>query len=179
VIVILAEVGIQYTGHTYNGNQDKFKPQSSAGHCKLRSSGGETAGYLSWLYRIYVMNNRIHSWLLLVSLSMTALTSPCANAEDIDLVVSADYVVTMDDKNTMIEKGAVAVDNGIIIAVDEQASIDGKYSPAKRITGENRVLMPGLVNGHTHAAMVLFRGVCAPRGLYHYTREPEDRKKTG
>ena len=105
------------------------------------------------------MNSRIYPWLLLVSLSMPALNSPCANAEDIDLVVSADYVVTMDEKNTMLKKGAVAVDNGVIIAVDEQASIDGKYSPAKRITGENRVLMPGLVNGHTHAAMVLFRGI--------------------
>ena len=62
------------------------------------------------------MNSRIHPWLLLVSLSMPALNSPCVNAEDIDLVVSADYVVTMDDKNTMIEKGAVAVDDGIIIA---------------------------------------------------------------
>ena len=105
------------------------------------------------------MIGMIHPWLLLISLSIPALKSPYANAEDIDLVVSADYVVTMDDKNTVINKGAVAIDDGIIVAVDEQASINGKFSPAKRIAGENQVLMPGLVNGHTHAAMVLFRGI--------------------
>ena len=97
--------------------------------------------------------------MLLISLSIPALKSPYANAEDIDLVVSADYVVTMDDKNTVINKGAIAIDDGIIIAVDEQASINGKFSPTKRIAGKNQVLMPGLVNGHTHAAMVLFRGI--------------------
>ena len=105
------------------------------------------------------MNSRIHPWLLLIFLSMLTLKSPYANADDIDLVVSADYVVTMDDKNTVINKGAIAINNGIIIAVDEQASINRKFSPTKRIAGENRVLMPGLVNGHTHAAMVLFRGI--------------------
>ena len=78
------------------------------------------------------MNSRIHPWLLLISLSMLTLKSPYANADDIDLVVSADYVVTMDDKNTVINKGAIAVNNGIIIAVDEQASINRKFSPTKR-----------------------------------------------
>jgi 5-methylthioadenosine/S-adenosylhomocysteine deaminase len=77
----------------------------------------------------------------------------------IDLIVHGDFVVTMDAEGAVIEDGAVAVNDGIIIAVDSASSISQSYSARETLHGENRVLMPGLVNGHSHAAMTLLRGV--------------------
>ena len=83
-----------------------------------------------------------------------------ANDESaIDLLVRGDYIVTMDDGGTIIENGAVAIDDGVILAVGPATEIAAKYPAAEVLDGENRIVMPGLVNGHSHAAMTLLRGV--------------------
>ncbi len=80
-------------------------------------------------------------------------------AERIDLLVKGDYVVTMDGAGTVIENGAIAVDDGVILAIGPAAEIEAAYAAAEVLDGERRVVMPGLVNGHSHAAMTLLRGV--------------------
>jgi 5-methylthioadenosine/S-adenosylhomocysteine deaminase len=65
----------------------------------------------------------------------------------------------MDAAGTVIEDGAVAVDEGIIIAVGKATEIEAAYSAVEVLDGGKRVVMPGLVNGHSHAAMTLLRGV--------------------
>ena len=77
----------------------------------------------------------------------------------IDLIIAGDTVVTMDAAGTIIEDGAVAVDDGVIVAIGTAAEITANYSAKQTLAGENRVVMPGLVNGHSHAAMTLLRGV--------------------
>ena len=79
--------------------------------------------------------------------------------ESIDLIVAGDYVVTMDEAGTVIETGAVAVDEGVIVAVGPLADIKANYTAQQTLDGSNRIVMPGLVNGHSHAAMTLLRGV--------------------
>ncbi|NVJ97484.1 MAG: amidohydrolase family protein [Alphaproteobacteria bacterium] len=85
-----------------------------------------------------------------------------AGAEDkthVDMIAHGRYVVTMDDARGVVEFGAVAVKDGAIVAVGTAAEITATYSADDILAGENRVLMPGMVNGHTHSAMVLFRGM--------------------
>ena len=77
----------------------------------------------------------------------------------IDLIVEGDYLVTMDDDMNVIRNGAVAVDEGVIVAIGPADEINGEYSATERLDGDNRVVLPGLVNGHSHAAMTLLRGV--------------------
>jgi 5-methylthioadenosine/S-adenosylhomocysteine deaminase len=77
----------------------------------------------------------------------------------IDMIVAGDHVVTMDAGGRVIDDGAVAVDEGVIVAVGPADAIDADYVAAERLDGSNRVVLPGLVNGHTHAAMTLLRGV--------------------
>ena len=82
------------------------------------------------------------------------------NADDrIDLIIMGDYVVSMDDSSTVYEEGAVAIDEGLILAVGTAAEINAEYSAIETLAGEHRIVMPGLVNGHSHAAMTLLRGV--------------------
>ncbi len=91
--------------------------------------------------------------------SADSAEEPVDNRTPVDLIVAGDYVVAMDDDWTLIEDGAVAVDDGRIVAVDTAEAVDAEYAAAERIGGDNRVVMPGLINGHTHAAMSLLRGI--------------------
>ncbi len=88
---------------------------------------------------------------------------PASTADDdgnaIDLIIEGDYVVTMDAAGSVLAQAAVAVDQGIILAIGSAEEISGRYSARTRLNGSNRVVMPGLINGHSHAAMTLLRGV--------------------
>jgi len=83
-----------------------------------------------------------------------------SNSDDrIDLIIEGDHVVTMDAAATIIENGAVAVDDGVILAIGLATDIHAEYVAVETLSGEDRIVMPGLVNGHGHAAMTLLRGV--------------------
>ena len=68
----------------------------------------------------------------------------------------------MDERKRVIEDGAVAVSRGRIVAVGARAEVERRYRLAprgERIDAAGKVVIPGLINGHTHAPMVLFRGL--------------------
>jgi 5-methylthioadenosine/S-adenosylhomocysteine deaminase len=101
--------------------------------------------------------------LLACSRSEPPLSDPPATAGTdagaIDLIIEGDYLVTMDDSGTVLRNGAVAIDDGVILAVGPAAEINNEFKAKGHLDGANRVVMPGLVNGHSHAAMTLLRGV--------------------
>ena len=86
-----------------------------------------------------------------------------AAAEDgrsaVDLIAVGSQIVTMDADGRIIDDGAVAVADGLIVAVGTADEIDAAYVAQERIGGGDQVILPGLVNGHSHAAMTLLRGV--------------------
>lgn len=88
-----------------------------------------------------------------------------STGEQIDLIVAGDYVVTMDDDAAIHTGSAVAIDDGVIIAIGPIAEINANYQAAQTLEGQNRIVMPGLINGHSHAAMTLLRGVADDLGL--------------
>ena len=82
-----------------------------------------------------------------------------SSGDPIDLIVKGAHIVTMDAAGSVIEDGAIAIDEGIIIDIGSGTDIEAKYSAAATLEGDKRIVMPGLVNGHSHAAMTLLRGV--------------------
>jgi len=95
-------------------------------------------------------------------------TAPLANDDAdsrIDLIVAGDYIVTMDEAATVHTGSVVAIDDGVIIAIGPAAEINASYQAVQTLDGQNRIVMPGLVNGHSHAAMTLLRGVADDLGL--------------
>jgi 5-methylthioadenosine/S-adenosylhomocysteine deaminase len=73
-----------------------------------------------------------------------------------DLLLTNAHVLTMDEHFTAFPRGAVAIRDGAIVAV---GAIDEQVDAAETIDCGGRVVMPGLVNAHTHAPMSLLRGL--------------------
>ena len=86
-------------------------------------------------------------------------TPPEVPGDQIDLIVKGAHIVTMDAAGSVIEDGAIAIDEGIILDIGDTAEIEANYSAVETLDGDRRIVMPGLVNGHSHAAMTLLRGV--------------------
>ena len=104
------------------------------------------------------MNNTAR--ICLFAAALLAFTGCAENPDErIDLIVEGDYVVTMNVEGTVIPGGAVAVNDGVILAIGTAADIHAGFSAVDTLDGVNRIVMPGLVNGHSHAAMTLLRGV--------------------
>ncbi|MGD2157892.1 MAG: amidohydrolase family protein [Anaerolineales bacterium] len=75
------------------------------------------------------------------------------------LLLTNAVVLTMDQAFNQYENGAIAIQNENILAVGPEKELQNKYPNAEKIDCKRSVLMPGLVNAHTHAAMTLLRGL--------------------
>jgi len=82
-----------------------------------------------------------------------------AAAEKVDLLVLGGTVVTMDGPRHLYHDGALAVRGDTIVAVGARRSLLAKYTAARRIEARDKLILPGFINGHTHAPMTLFRGI--------------------
>ena len=76
-----------------------------------------------------------------------------------DMIVRGGTVVTMNAEKQVIENGAVAIKGGKILGVGGSAEITGKYSSRQIINAQGKLIIPGLINTHTHVPMSLFRGL--------------------
>ena len=76
-----------------------------------------------------------------------------------DLLFTNAIVLTMDDKFHQYESGAVAVLGDSILAVGPEESLLNEYTASEVINCGGKVLMPGLVNAHSHVPMTLLRGL--------------------
>jgi len=77
----------------------------------------------------------------------------------VDILFLNAHVLTMDEKLTQYSPGAVAVRGDSIVAVGLEAEIKKEYSANEMIDCQSKVLMPGLINAHTHVPMTLLRGL--------------------
>jgi 5-methylthioadenosine/S-adenosylhomocysteine deaminase len=91
--------------------------------------------------------------LLLFSTHLFAQKTPA------DLIVRGGTVVTMNAEKQVIENGAVAIKGGKILAVGGSAEVLAKYSSRQVINANGKLVIPGLMNTHTHVPMSLFRGL--------------------
>ncbi len=82
-----------------------------------------------------------------------------AQKKMVDLIVRGGTVVTMNAEKRLIENGAIAVEKGAIVAVGTSAEITNKFRSKQTIEANGKVVIPGLINTHTHIPMTLFRGI--------------------
>lgn len=76
--------------------------------------------------------------------------------ESVDMVIKNGRILTMDDRNTVLDNGFVGIQAGRIRHLGSGAT---SFNAHRIIDAEGGLILPGLVNAHTHAAMSLFRGL--------------------
>lgn len=84
-------------------------------------------------------------------------TSP--DATEIDLLIEARWIIPVTPANTTLENHAIAVDQGRIVAILQQSDACHRFAPRQTQRLPHHIVIPGLVNLHTHAAMTLLRGL--------------------
>lgn len=77
----------------------------------------------------------------------------------VDYLFTNAIVLTMDEELNQYEPGAVAVKADSILEAGPESQIKNKYSGTETIDCGGKVLMPGLINAHTHVPMTLLRGL--------------------
>lgn len=91
-----------------------------------------------------------------------------AAGEGLDLIIVG-TVVTMDGDYTIYDPGYVAIEGGRIQALGPAAEADGLKAD-RRLDATGKLILPGLINGHQHAPMALFRGVADDLELMEWLR---------
>ena len=107
------------------------------------------------------MSSRRARWIglhVVVAATTVACGSP-RTGQNIALLVTGGTVVTMDAGRQVLTPGAVAIDNGSILAVGTPEVLRSRFAASETIDATDRIVLPGLINTHTHAPMVLFRGL--------------------
>ena len=104
------------------------------------------------------MRTRLPAVAAIAFVAVVALSAQNA-PRDVDLIVTGGTVVTVDAAGRVIENGAVAIDGADIAAVDTAAAIAKQFRGRETIDASGQIVLPGLINTHTHAPMVLYRGL--------------------
>src|SRR5436309_15650973 len=99
----------------------------------------------------------IRFWIaVLIVVSGTAVAQ---DKQAVDLIVSGGTVVTMDGARAVYQDGSLAVRGDSIVAVGPGAESESHYRGAQVIDARGQLVRRGFINGHTHVAMTLFRGL--------------------
>lgn len=88
-----------------------------------------------------------------------------------NLILTGQYLLTMDQNQTIIEGGGLAIGGDTILAVGEADDLRARYPHATVMAEPHGLIMPGLINVHTHAAMSLFRGLADDLPLMQWLQD--------
>src|SRR6188474_3636898 len=116
------------------------------------------------------MRTRLPAAAAIAFVAMVALSAQNA-PRDVDLIVTGGTVVTVDAAGRVIENGAVAIDGADIAAVDTAAAIAKQFRGRETIDASGQIVLPGLINTHTHAPMVLYRGLADDLALMDWLQK--------
>lgn len=101
--------------------------------------------------------------MMIVALAASCTTTAPDSRQEADLLIKGGTIITISGPN--IENGAIAVRDGAIVDVGPSARVESAWRGRDVIDARGEVVMPGLVNAHTHVPMTLFRGIADDRSL--------------
>src|SRR3954452_14180669 len=109
--------------------------------------------------------------LLLLAAALSAASVQVPAPRTVSLIVANGTVVTVDGGRRIIPRGSVAIEGRDIVAVDTADVIAARYRGRDTIDASGQVVMPGLINTHTHAPMVLYRGLADDLALMDWLQK--------
>lgn len=91
--------------------------------------------------------------------------------EPADSIITADWVVPVEPHDTVWHDHAIVVRDGLIEAILPRTEADQHYTAAQRFDRPGHMLIPGLINAHTHSPMGLLRGMADDLPLMEWLTE--------
>lgn len=88
--------------------------------------------------------------------------------DHVDTLIAARWIVPMEPRGVVLEHHAIAVRDGRIVAIVPQETARARFQADHCIERPSHVVIPGLVNLHTHAAMALLRGAAESARFDHW-----------
>jgi 5-methylthioadenosine/S-adenosylhomocysteine deaminase len=107
---------------------------------------------------------------LLIVWAMVALSAQPARRR-VSLIVTGGTVLTQNAAHRILTPGALAIDGTDIIDVDTPEAIAAKYQAAETIDARDQIVLPGLINTHSHAPMVMYRGLADDLALMDWLQK--------
>jgi 5-methylthioadenosine/S-adenosylhomocysteine deaminase len=108
---------------------------------------------------------------LAVAAGGPGLHAQAAGRKRVALVITNATVITQDATRRVLSPGAIAIDGADIVGVDTPAAIAAAFTARDTIDGRGQIVLPGLVNTHGHAPMVLFRGLGSDLNLMDWLQQ--------
>jgi 5-methylthioadenosine/S-adenosylhomocysteine deaminase len=102
-----------------------------------------------------MLRHGVLAFLGILSLALGESAAP----RQVRLILTGGTVITMDADRRVLNPGAVAIDGTDIVAVDTAEAIRTGFTARDTIETPGKIVLPGLVNTHGHAPMVLYRGL--------------------
>jgi 5-methylthioadenosine/S-adenosylhomocysteine deaminase len=94
-----------------------------------------------------------------------------ASPRRVTLIVTGGTVITEDGARRIVSPGAVAIDGADIVDVDAPAAIASRYTAIESVDARDQIVLPGLINTHTHAPMVMYRGLADDLALMDWLQK--------
>ena len=88
-----------------------------------------------------------------------------------DTIIDARWMIPVEPRSIVLEHHSLAIAGSDILAVGPMREIEARFEADRRVTLAEHVLIPGLINLHTHAAMALLRGLADDRALMDWLRD--------
>ena len=93
------------------------------------------------------------------------------NKMNVDLVIEARWVIPVVPRNRLLEHAAVVIHQGKIVEVAAIETISANYQASKTVRLDEHVLIPGLINLHTHVGMTMMRGLADDLPLMQWLQQ--------
>src|SRR3954468_1000883 len=121
----------------------------------------------------YSISARMRAQLAVVlALVAATVVASAQNARrTVSLIVTGATVLTQNDTRQVFSPGAVAINGPDIVDVGALTDITTRFSAAQTIDARDQVVLPGLINTHTHAPMVMFRGLADDLALMDWLQK--------
>src|SRR5436853_7760881 len=103
--------------------------------------------------------------LIVIVYAATALGAAQPTRRSVALIVTGGTVLTQNSERQVLTPGAVAIDASDIVEIAAPEAIAAKYQARETVDASGQVVLAGLINTHTHAPLVLYRGLADDPGL--------------
>jgi 5-methylthioadenosine/S-adenosylhomocysteine deaminase len=110
-----------------------------------------------------------HVIVLMLAAGVVLAAQPARRS--VSLIVIGGTILTQDAAHRVVAPGAVAIAGTDIVDIDTPAAIAAKFTAAETIDARSEIVLPGLVNTHTHAPMVMYRGLADDLALMDWLQK--------